>query len=194
MLLALQLDTSVYLSACTCNLFQGRNSPAARTFGTAPLLSLSPAIQFKMATRWGLCGAGKISHDFCVALKTLPPEHHQVLILNKLNHEQRYLKEQQRKECVSSFTPPNTHRQQPLHQGTWSAPKTSPRSMVFLQLMAAIRSWPTTQTLVRATSSPDTQAEKIPLKLWFEAKPVASVSRQTLCTWGCCTQSTGKSV
>ncbi|XP_008403822.1 uncharacterized protein LOC103462676 isoform X2 [Poecilia reticulata] len=32
-----------------------------------------------MATRWGICGAGKISHDFTVALKTLPAEDHQVV-------------------------------------------------------------------------------------------------------------------
>uniref|UniRef100_A0A8C3AQR4 Dihydrodiol dehydrogenase, tandem duplicate 1 n=1 Tax=Cyclopterus lumpus TaxID=8103 RepID=A0A8C3AQR4_CYCLU len=32
-----------------------------------------------MATRWGLYGAGKISHDFSVAMKTLPPGDHQVL-------------------------------------------------------------------------------------------------------------------
>ncbi|MGH0132120.1 UNVERIFIED_CONTAM: hypothetical protein FKN15_048759 [Acipenser sinensis] len=31
-----------------------------------------------MATRWGLCSAGKISHDFVVALKTLPREEHQL--------------------------------------------------------------------------------------------------------------------
>ncbi|MBN3279186.1 DHDH dehydrogenase, partial [Polyodon spathula] len=31
-----------------------------------------------MATRWGICSAGKISHDFVVALKTLPREEHQV--------------------------------------------------------------------------------------------------------------------
>uniref|UniRef100_A0A3Q3X8C8 Trans-1,2-dihydrobenzene-1,2-diol dehydrogenase n=1 Tax=Mola mola TaxID=94237 RepID=A0A3Q3X8C8_MOLML len=31
-----------------------------------------------MATRWGLCGAGKISHDFSVAMKTLPHENHQI--------------------------------------------------------------------------------------------------------------------
>lgn len=29
--------------------------------------------------RWGICSAGKISHDFVVALKTLPPEDHQVV-------------------------------------------------------------------------------------------------------------------
>ncbi|XP_006629151.3 trans-1,2-dihydrobenzene-1,2-diol dehydrogenase [Lepisosteus oculatus] len=32
-----------------------------------------------MATRWGICGAGKISHDFTVALKTLPPADHEVV-------------------------------------------------------------------------------------------------------------------
>ncbi|KAF6731042.1 Trans-1,2-dihydrobenzene-1,2-diol dehydrogenase [Oryzias melastigma] len=32
-----------------------------------------------MATRWGICSAGRISHDFAVALKTLPAEEHQVV-------------------------------------------------------------------------------------------------------------------
>uniref|UniRef100_A0A3Q3X8B6 Trans-1,2-dihydrobenzene-1,2-diol dehydrogenase n=1 Tax=Mola mola TaxID=94237 RepID=A0A3Q3X8B6_MOLML len=31
-----------------------------------------------MATRWGICSAGRISHDFTVALKSLPAEDHQV--------------------------------------------------------------------------------------------------------------------
>ncbi|NXU94904.1 DHDH dehydrogenase, partial [Xiphorhynchus elegans] len=30
-------------------------------------------------TRWGICGAGKISHDFVVALKTLPRSDHEVV-------------------------------------------------------------------------------------------------------------------
>lgn len=34
-----------------------------------------------MATRWGLCGAGKISHDFSVAMKTLSPEDHQITVI-----------------------------------------------------------------------------------------------------------------
>lgn len=45
---------------------------------------LSLTIHLNMATRWGLCGAGKISHDFSVALKTLPAGDHQVLYPNEL--------------------------------------------------------------------------------------------------------------
>ncbi|XP_068099012.1 trans-1,2-dihydrobenzene-1,2-diol dehydrogenase-like isoform X2 [Hyperolius riggenbachi] len=32
-----------------------------------------------MATKWGICSAGKISNDFVVALQTLPAEEHQVV-------------------------------------------------------------------------------------------------------------------
>ncbi|KAJ8247939.1 hypothetical protein GJAV_G00252320 [Gymnothorax javanicus] len=32
-----------------------------------------------MATRWGICGAGKISHDFAVAMKTLPAGDHKIV-------------------------------------------------------------------------------------------------------------------
>ena len=31
-----------------------------------------------MQLKWGIAGAGKVAHDFCVALKTLPPEEHSV--------------------------------------------------------------------------------------------------------------------
>ena len=31
-----------------------------------------------MKLRWGICGAGKISNDFCSALKTLPETEHEV--------------------------------------------------------------------------------------------------------------------
>uniref|UniRef100_A0A3B5M7U1 Dihydrodiol dehydrogenase, tandem duplicate 2 n=1 Tax=Xiphophorus couchianus TaxID=32473 RepID=A0A3B5M7U1_9TELE len=40
-----------------------------------------------MATRWGICSAGKISHDFTVALKTLPAEDHQVVAVAARNLE-----------------------------------------------------------------------------------------------------------
>ncbi|XP_028999305.1 trans-1,2-dihydrobenzene-1,2-diol dehydrogenase-like [Betta splendens] len=45
-----------------------------------------------MATRWGICGAGKISHDFAVALKTLPAEEHQVVAVaaRKLKDAQEF--------------------------------------------------------------------------------------------------------
>uniref|UniRef100_A0A3Q2Q2B7 Trans-1,2-dihydrobenzene-1,2-diol dehydrogenase n=1 Tax=Fundulus heteroclitus TaxID=8078 RepID=A0A3Q2Q2B7_FUNHE len=40
-----------------------------------------------MATRWGLCGAGKISHDFSVAMKTLPAEDHQIAAIASRSRE-----------------------------------------------------------------------------------------------------------
>uniref|UniRef100_A0A672RVW0 Dihydrodiol dehydrogenase, tandem duplicate 2 n=1 Tax=Sinocyclocheilus grahami TaxID=75366 RepID=A0A672RVW0_SINGR len=45
-----------------------------------------------MAIRWGICSAGKISHDFTVALKTLPAENHQVLAVaaRDLKHAQEF--------------------------------------------------------------------------------------------------------
>lgn len=47
-----------------------------------------------MATRWGLCGAGKISHDFSVALKTLPPGDHQIAVVasRSLERAQQFAK------------------------------------------------------------------------------------------------------
>ncbi|KAL4613215.1 trans-1,2-dihydrobenzene-1,2-diol dehydrogenase-like [Arapaima gigas] len=47
-----------------------------------------------MATKWGICTAGKISHDFTVALKTLPPEDHQVVAVaaRKLQDAQEFAK------------------------------------------------------------------------------------------------------
>ncbi|KAJ7313933.1 hypothetical protein JRQ81_005751 [Phrynocephalus forsythii] len=47
------------------------------------------------ATRWGICSAGKISHDFLVAVWTLPPEDHQVVSIaaRDLSRAQEYAKE-----------------------------------------------------------------------------------------------------
>ncbi|XP_047436430.1 trans-1,2-dihydrobenzene-1,2-diol dehydrogenase-like [Mugil cephalus] len=47
-----------------------------------------------MATRWGICSAGKISHDFTVALKTLPTEDHQIVAVaaRKLEDAQEFAK------------------------------------------------------------------------------------------------------
>ncbi|KAI9546157.1 hypothetical protein NQZ68_029392 [Dissostichus eleginoides] len=45
-----------------------------------------------MATRWGICSTGRISHDFTVALKTLPHEDHQVVAVaaRKLEDAQEF--------------------------------------------------------------------------------------------------------
>nr|XP_056720003.1 trans-1,2-dihydrobenzene-1,2-diol dehydrogenase-like [Euleptes europaea] len=47
-----------------------------------------------MAIRWGICSAGMISHDFLVALSTLPPEDHQVVAIGSrdLTRSQEYAK------------------------------------------------------------------------------------------------------
>ncbi|KAM9410639.1 trans-1,2-dihydrobenzene-1,2-diol dehydrogenase [Pholidichthys leucotaenia] len=45
-----------------------------------------------MATKWGICSTGRISHDFTVALKTLPVEDHQVVAVTarKLEDAQEF--------------------------------------------------------------------------------------------------------
>ncbi|KAM3877154.1 trans-1,2-dihydrobenzene-1,2-diol dehydrogenase-like [Diretmus argenteus] len=47
-----------------------------------------------MATRWGICSAGRISHDFTLALKSLPPEDHQIVAVaaRKLEDAQEFAK------------------------------------------------------------------------------------------------------
>lgn len=47
-----------------------------------------------MATRWGICSAGKISHDFSVALRTLPPSDHQIVAVaaRKIEDAQKFAK------------------------------------------------------------------------------------------------------
>ena len=40
-----------------------------------------------MALRWGILGAGKIAHDFVVALKTLPESEHQVAAVAEMSAE-----------------------------------------------------------------------------------------------------------
>lgn len=74
----LRHDSLVHSFPWTCNLSQGHNLPPALIFTEASPRSFV-AYQVNMATRWGLCGAGKISHDFSVAMKTLSPADHQVL-------------------------------------------------------------------------------------------------------------------
>ncbi|KAM9850701.1 trans-1,2-dihydrobenzene-1,2-diol dehydrogenase-like [Aulostomus maculatus] len=47
-----------------------------------------------MATRWGICSAGQISHDFSVALRTLNPEDHKIVAVaaRDLQHAQEFAK------------------------------------------------------------------------------------------------------
>lgn len=40
---------------------------------------ISAFSRFRMATRWAICGAGKISHDFCLAVSSLPKTDHQIV-------------------------------------------------------------------------------------------------------------------
>ncbi|XP_035991918.1 trans-1,2-dihydrobenzene-1,2-diol dehydrogenase-like [Fundulus heteroclitus] len=58
-----------------------------------------------MATRWGICSAGKISHDFTVALKTLPAEEHQVVAVaaRKLEDAQEFARKHSISHAYSSY-------------------------------------------------------------------------------------------
>nr|XP_060636466.1 trans-1,2-dihydrobenzene-1,2-diol dehydrogenase-like [Anolis sagrei ordinatus] len=56
-------------------------------------------------TRWGICSAGKISHDFLVALKTLPPEDHKVVAIasRELSRAQEYAKNHSIPKAYGSY-------------------------------------------------------------------------------------------
>ncbi|XP_014911133.1 uncharacterized protein LOC106961727 isoform X5 [Poecilia latipinna] len=58
-----------------------------------------------MATRWGICSAGKISHDFTVALKTLPAEDHQVVAVaaRKLEDAQEFSRKHNISKAYGSY-------------------------------------------------------------------------------------------
>ncbi|XP_071384932.1 trans-1,2-dihydrobenzene-1,2-diol dehydrogenase-like isoform X2 [Centroberyx affinis] len=58
-----------------------------------------------MATRWGICSAGKISNDFTVALKTLPPEDHQIVAVaaRKLQDAQVFAKKHSIPQAYGSY-------------------------------------------------------------------------------------------
>ncbi|XP_008403828.1 trans-1,2-dihydrobenzene-1,2-diol dehydrogenase-like isoform X7 [Poecilia reticulata] len=58
-----------------------------------------------MATRWGICSAGKISHDFTVALKTLPAEDHQVVAAaaRKLEDAQEFARKHNISKAYGSY-------------------------------------------------------------------------------------------
>ncbi|XP_014911135.1 uncharacterized protein LOC106961727 isoform X7 [Poecilia latipinna] len=61
--------------------------------------------QRNMATRWGICSAGKISHDFTVALKTLPAEDHQVVAVaaRKLEDAQEFSRKHNISKAYGSY-------------------------------------------------------------------------------------------
>ncbi|XP_015274030.1 PREDICTED: trans-1,2-dihydrobenzene-1,2-diol dehydrogenase-like [Gekko japonicus] len=61
--------------------------------------------QSSMAIRWGICSAGKISHDFLVALKTLPPEDHQAVAIasRDLARSQEYAKKHDIPRAYGSY-------------------------------------------------------------------------------------------
>ncbi|KAJ6654440.1 hypothetical protein lerEdw1_007033 [Lerista edwardsae] len=57
------------------------------------------------ATRWGICSAGKISHDFLVALKTLPAKDHKVVAIaaRSLSRAQEYAKNHDIPKAYGSY-------------------------------------------------------------------------------------------
>ncbi|KAM4650883.1 trans-1,2-dihydrobenzene-1,2-diol dehydrogenase-like isoform 1-T1 [Discoglossus pictus] len=58
-----------------------------------------------MATKWGICSAGKISNDFVVALQTLPPENHQVVAVaaRDLNRAKEFAQNHNIPKVFSSY-------------------------------------------------------------------------------------------
>ncbi|XP_069462232.1 trans-1,2-dihydrobenzene-1,2-diol dehydrogenase-like isoform X2 [Ambystoma mexicanum] len=58
-----------------------------------------------MATRWGICSAGKISHDFMVALETLPPQDHQAVAVaaRDLSRAQEFAKSHNIPKAYGSY-------------------------------------------------------------------------------------------
>ncbi|XP_071316864.1 trans-1,2-dihydrobenzene-1,2-diol dehydrogenase-like [Trachinotus anak] len=58
-----------------------------------------------MATRWGICSAGKICHDFSVALGTLTPEDHQIVAVaaRDLQHAEAFAKKHNIPRAYGSY-------------------------------------------------------------------------------------------
>ncbi|XP_077773236.1 trans-1,2-dihydrobenzene-1,2-diol dehydrogenase-like isoform X2 [Podarcis muralis] len=58
-----------------------------------------------MALRWGICSAGKISHDFIVALKTLPAVDHKVAAIasRDLKRSEEYAKQHNIPKAYGSY-------------------------------------------------------------------------------------------
>lgn len=58
-----------------------------------------------MATRWGICSAGKISHDFSVALRTLASEDHQIVAVaaRDLQHAEEFARKHSIPRAYGSY-------------------------------------------------------------------------------------------
>ncbi|XP_049450154.1 trans-1,2-dihydrobenzene-1,2-diol dehydrogenase-like [Epinephelus fuscoguttatus] len=58
-----------------------------------------------MATRWGICSAGKISHDFSVALRTLTPGDHEIVAVaaRDLLHAEEFAKKHNIPRAYGSY-------------------------------------------------------------------------------------------
>ncbi|KAJ8340675.1 hypothetical protein SKAU_G00353080 [Synaphobranchus kaupii] len=58
-----------------------------------------------MATRWGICGAGKISNDFTVAMKTLPSGNHKIVAVasRTLQHAEEFSKKHRIPKAYGSY-------------------------------------------------------------------------------------------
>ncbi|XP_060910216.1 trans-1,2-dihydrobenzene-1,2-diol dehydrogenase-like [Labrus mixtus] len=58
-----------------------------------------------MATRWGICSAGKISHDFLVALRTLTPGDHEIVAVaaRNLQHAEEFAKKHKIPRVYGSY-------------------------------------------------------------------------------------------
>lgn len=58
-----------------------------------------------MATRWGICSAGKISHDFSVALRTLAPGEHEIVAVaaRYLQHAEEFARKHNIPRAYGSY-------------------------------------------------------------------------------------------
>lgn len=146
-----------------------------------------------MATRWGLCGAGKISHDFSVAMKTLPPGDHQVFTTSSSCTGQSCWQSNTMMKCVFSlFLTDSSYCIEEL-RACQRVCQEARYSQGLRQLWGAGQR-PRRWWVKSYKRSGCTGRDNGVLVLLFEAEPGTSVSSQTLCTWECCTQSTGESV
>ena len=58
-----------------------------------------------MSLRWGICGAGKISHDFVVGVKTRPDAEHDIVAVasRSVDSSTRFSTTHSIKKCYGSY-------------------------------------------------------------------------------------------